>query len=272
MSVLIFDTETTSREPDREIIEAAWLQLPVVDDLAGPSERIPDLDGTIAGKFEQRYKPERPLTFGSIAVHHILPHELEDRPPSSSFALPAGVAYLIGHSIDFDWEAAGKPDVKRICTHAMATWTWPDADSYSQSALLYMLKGTTDNTRLMLRGAHSALTDVWNNLVLLGEILIARPELTTWSGLWAYSEACRIPRTMPIGERQGYKGMLLDDVVEADIGFVEWCLRQSWLDEYLRRGLNEAIARVEAKWNAAPAPEAEPALAVDGDPDDDIPF
>jgi exodeoxyribonuclease X len=283
MSVLIFDTETTSKEPDREIIEAAYIVCPEVNDMAGVSDRIPrPLIGPF-DHFEQRYRPETPTTFGALAVHNILPSELEDCPPASTFALPAGVEYIVGHSIDFDWEAAGSPPgVKRIDTCCIARWLWPDADSHSQSALLYMLLGPTPETRELLKGAHGALTDVLNNARLLEKILEAKPEIETWSALWEYSEACRIPRTMPIGEKQGLKGMLLDEAVEADLGFVQWCLRQDWIDDYLRRGLNEAIARVDAKWNAAPEPDNRPACqrdkscvlvaGHDGDCMDDIPF
>jgi hypothetical protein len=58
---------------------------------------------------------------------------------------------------------------------------------------------------------------------------------------------------MPIGEKQGLKGLTLDEAYEQDPGFVDWCLRQSWLDDYLRKGLKAAIARVDAKWNDVPA-------------------
>lgn len=47
---------------------------------------------------------------------------------------------------------------------------------------------------------------------------------------------------MPIGEKQGLKGLLLSEAVDADPGFIDWCFRQSWLDPYLRKGLENAIA------------------------------
>lgn len=266
---IIFDTETTSKDDDREIIEAAWLRPLAVSDLAGPSDAIPRpvfTEGQEIEHDERRFLPTKPISFGSMAVHHILPSELEGCWPSEAFRLPDGVEYIAGHSIDFDWEAAGRPPVKRICTFAMANWIWPDADSYSQSALLYMLLGPTPETRRRLQNAHSAMTDVLNNAALLEQILAAKPEITTWSQLYAYSEACRIPRVMPIGEKQGVKGLTLAEAVEYDTGFVYWCLRQDWLDPYLRKGLELAL-------NPPPAPEPEPATARGSDDvDDDIPF
>lgn len=247
---IVFDTETTSREDDREIIEAAWIRLPATENLAGDSDALPrpivpdgglpSLEGYCA-----RFLPEGPITFGSMAVHHIVPSDLVDCPPSSSFALPPDVDYMVGHSIDFDWEAAGKPAIKRICTLAMSHHVWPDADSYSQSALLYMLSGGSEWTRKQLKDAHSAYIDVSNNLELLQAILNRQPEIKTWSQLWAFSERCRVPLRMPIGQNQGYKGMLISEVAEIDPGFCHWCLRQDWIDDYLRTAINRVLGYAE---------------------------
>lgn len=230
MTALIFDTEQTGLpKSDPEIIEAAWIWLGLND-----SEQI-TLDPL--EEFEQRYKPSKPSTFGALAVHHILPHELDDCPPSSEFALPE-CNYLIGHSIDFDWQAAGSPDIKRIDTYAMAQHVWPDADGYSQSALIYMLLGPNEGTRTLLRDAHHALTDCRLNLILLGHLYQAitrqAPHPTTWEELWAFSEECRIPLRMPITNARGEKLTDIDD------GLLAWCLNQYWMPEehpYLYKGL-----------------------------------
>ena len=251
MSVYIFDTEATDRK-NGEIIEAAWLAIQPAQDLLGTTpDTIPW--PMYFKPWSQRYKPATPSTYGAMAVHHILPHELEDCPPSSSFALPADTAYLIGHSIDFDWEAAGSPsNVKRICTHAMAQHVWPEATGYSQSALIYMLLGPTDRTREFLKDAHSALADVMLNAKLLAKILDAKPDIRTWSALWAFSEECRIPRTCPMKKYEGVPLEHLDD------GFVRWCLNQDWLDKYFRIGLERVM---KARYPA-------PAFAGDSDDDD----
>lgn len=232
MTVWIFDTESTDRK-NGEIIEAAWLHMQPVYDLAGRNDQI---DLHFIGEHALRFKPSKPITFGAMAVHHILPEELEGFPPSSEFKLPADVAYLIGHSIDFDWEAVGSPKlVKRIDTHAIAQWLWPEATGYSQTALIYMLEGATPETRAMVKDAHSALADVRLNHGLLRHILRLKPEITTWSQLWAYSEECRIPRTCPMKK---YEGVLLADL---DDGFINWCLNLYDLDPYYRKGLENVL-------------------------------
>lgn len=236
MSVLIFDTETTDKN-NGEIIEAAWLRIAEEHDLIGAHpDRIPTF--MECTEFCAQFKPSKPSTFAAMAVHHILPAELEGMPPSSSFALPADTEYLIGHSIDFDWQAAGAPpNIKRIDTHAMAQHVWPNATGYSQTALMYMLLLPTPDTRDRVRQAHGAMADVLMNLTLLRHILQAKPEILTWSGLYAFSEECRIPRTCPMKK---YEGVPLD---ELDEGFIYWCLRQDWLDHYFRIGLQRVLEK-----------------------------
>jgi exodeoxyribonuclease X len=258
MSVYIFDTETTDRDPGREIIEACWLKLrPARDLFEGEDDIPPDL--YYIESFSRRYKPAtRKLSFGAMAVHHILPEELEGCAPSTDFQLPADATYLIGHSIDFDWEAAGAPaNVKRIDTLGMAQWIWTETDSFSQSALLYYLQGPTDLTRATLKHAHGAAIDAQNNLRLLRHILARKPELRTWSALWAYSEECRIPRTCPMAK---YRGVLLEDL---DRGFIWWCLRQDFIDPYYRKGLERVI---ENDRKAALAPRTESGAVDDNRP------
>jgi exodeoxyribonuclease X len=146
--------------------------------------------------------------------------------------------------------------VKRICTHAISQHLWPDADGYSQVALLYMLLGATHQTRELVRGAHGAGVDACNNLILLEHILKAKPEITTWSGLWAFSEECRIPLKCPMRRNRGVP------LAELDRGFIDWCLRQHWLDPYFRKGLERVVER-----------HSENHAIVDAeDRDDDVPY
>lgn len=220
MAAYIFDTELTGlpdTEPD--IIEAAWLRLPS----AAPGGKIvpyPDDEN----RYYEQFKPTKAITFGAMAVHHILPTDLEACRPCGEFRLPDDCEYLIGHSIDGDWLAAGAPPaVKRICTNAMAQHVWPDASGYSQSALLYMLDGPDESTRQRLKDAHNALVDCELNLRLLLHIWCERPQIKTWEALHEFSEECRIPLRMPITKARGTL------ITEIDYGLLAWCLRQPWL-------------------------------------------
>jgi len=212
---IIFDTEATGiKEP--VLIEAAWLELESIEPFA------------VTNSFVQRYNPGKPITLGALATHHIMDEDLVDCPSASSFKLPDDVSYIIGHNVDFDWEVIGKPEIKRICTLALARKLWPDLDSHTQSALLYFLERST--AREQLRNAHSAITDVGICAVILDHIC-EQLGVKTVEDLYAESEKARIPTTMPFGK---HKGMLLTDLPN---DYKQWLLGQGDIDPYLRKSL-----------------------------------
>ena len=151
--------------------------------------------------------------------------------------------------------------MKRICTYAMAQHIWPDADGYSQSALIYMLNGANQSiTRRLLKGAHGALVDVENNMALLEHILLAKPDIRLWSALWAFSEECRVPLYCPLKRWDGLKLSEMDD------GAVHWCLNQDWLDPYFRKGLERVLAERYKPREPFPYNGSKP------EPDDSVPW
>jgi len=216
MKALIFDTETTGIA-DPEIIEAAWMLLPG--------------DGTDCTLYQERFKPVKLIDLGAMATHHIIPSDLTDCRPSADFKLPE-VDYLIGHNVDFDWQAAGSPNIKRICTLALSRYLFPNIDSHKQTAMLYHLF-PHETAREMCHDAHNALADV-NMCHALLEALIERmgedDKLTedyTWEDIWRISEIARIPTVMAFGK---HKGLAIKDVPR---DYVQWYLRQAETDPYL---------------------------------------
>ena len=219
MTAYLFDTETTGTvEP--EIIEAAWLEL------RGPRPLT-----AVHPAFSGRYKPSKPIELGAMAVHHITDDDVADQKPSAEFTLPDDAEYLIGHHIDFDWQAAGSPECRRICTLALARKLWPSLDSHSLGALIYHLK--RESARELLRNAHGAVYDVWANVALLQCILDKLPTAETWEKLWLLSEGARVPDLMPFGK---HKGSRIADQVPDD--YKRWLLGQSDVDPYLRKALS----------------------------------
>jgi exodeoxyribonuclease X len=212
---IIFDTEATGiKEP--VLIEAAWVELESLEPF------------TVTNSFEQRYNPGKPISLGALATHHIMDEELVDCPPAASFTLPSDVHYIIGHNVDFDWEVIGRPDIKRICTLALARKLWPELDSHNQSALLYHLERATARERM--RNAHSALIDVGICAVILDH-LCQQLSVKTIETLYVESEKARTPTTMPFGK---HKGMLLTDVPK---DYKKWLLTQLDIDPFLRKAL-----------------------------------
>ncbi len=212
---IIFDTEATGIK-EAVLIEAAWVELESIDPFI------------VNNPFVQRYNPGKPITLGALATHHIMDEELVDCPPASSFTLPKNLKYIIGHNVDFDWEVIGRPEVKRICTLALARKLWPDLDSHNQSALLYFLERNT--AREQLRNAHSALIDVGICAVILDHIC-RELDIKTIEDLYTESEKARTPTTMPFGK---HKGVLLADIPS---DYKQWLLGQGDIDPYLRKAL-----------------------------------
>jgi exodeoxyribonuclease X len=212
---IIFDTEATGiKEP--VLIEAAWVELESIEPF------------TVTNPYVQRYNPGKPITLGALATHHIMDEELVDCPSASSFRLPGDVSYIIGHNVDFDWEVIDKPQIKRICTLALARKLWPDLDSHTQSALLYYLE--RNSAREQLRNAHSALTDVGICAVILDHIC-QQLGVKTIEDLYAESEKARTPTNMPFGK---HKGLMLADLPG---DYKQWLLAQGDIDPYLRKAL-----------------------------------
>lgn len=150
---IVFDTETTGI--NGELIQTGMVSFDQ-NDLFGET--------TTTG---QNYKPSKPIEFGAMAVHHILDSDLVDCPPSSSFQLPEGVEYLIGHNIDFDWNVIGSPaHIKRIDTLAIARKLYPEG-SHSLSAMVYQLLDNKEQARQLVKNAHDAKADVDMTLLIL---------------------------------------------------------------------------------------------------------
>ncbi|GAA5092212.1 putative quorum-sensing-regulated virulence factor [Paenalcaligenes hermetiae] len=220
MSAYIFDTETTGTEqPD--IIEAAWLEIDAPTSLQ------------VVSQFEQRYQPRHPISLGALAVHHIYDEELVNCPPCTTFQFPAQAQYMIGHNVDYDWEMAGRPNVKRICTLALSRMLLPQLDSHSQSALMYYF--FRPHARERLKNAHSALADVQNCRFILQKMLaLLEQPVQTWEQLWELSEQARLPRVMPFGKHKG------TPISELPPDYQDWVLRQDSMDPYIKLAIQKA--------------------------------
>jgi exodeoxyribonuclease X len=221
-TALILDTETTTNKdtPERplEVIELGWRRYMSADP-----------------PFLRRYKPLMPATFGATAVHHILPEELLDCPPSAQARgdVPSAT-YWIGHNIDFDWKALGSPaGIKRICTLALSRSLWPECDAHTLSAMMYFLKGANEHTRSLLRNAHNAIADCDFVLLILEDIQEAC-KTRDLAQLYELSEEARIPKIWTFGKFK-------DQPIEAaDRGYASWCARQPDFDPYYIVALKRA--------------------------------
>ena len=216
MNAIVIDTEMTGLwEP--EVIEMACTDL-LKHPMAQPMH-----------VYEHRWKPSKPITLGALAVHHIMDEDLADEEPWPG-TIPLGdTQYLIGHNIDADWKAIGKPNVKRICTLAFSRWLWPDLDSHTLSAMTYF--HNRQNARHLLRSAHNAAADVKLCVGLFNaithELMKRDHKIETFEDVHSLSEIARVPIRIPFGKygpRNGQKGMLISEMKRIDPRYVDWLL------------------------------------------------
>jgi exodeoxyribonuclease X len=203
----------------------------------------------------RRYEPSKPIELGAMATHHIIPCDVRGCPPSSSFVLTPAVKYIVAHNADYDWGVIGKPEVKRICTLALAKRLWPELESHKLAALMYARFGATPEIRDRVKQAHGAEADVLMLFDVWCELLdeATRRELlwpnTTWEEVWQLSEKARVPLRMEFGKygpntpEGGTQGMLIEFLRLHDRGYVGWLLSgkcdQVNDNPYLRKALTQ---------------------------------
>ena len=152
-------------------------------------------------------KPERPISYGAMAITGICPEDVADKPDHTqvvSYYMPVVPTYIIGHNIDYDIQVAKNAGVdtsqyKLICTLAIARKLYPDIE-HSLGALLYRFH--YNEARKHANQAHSAAMDVRFCVILLRGFCI-EAGITDMQSLYEYSEAARIPERMPMGKHKG---------------------------------------------------------------------
>ena len=185
--------------------------------------------------FDQLYQVNEPISYASMAVHHILESDLIGQPEYTTFRLPAETQYIIGHNIDYDIQAIARCGVdvsqlKPICTLALARQVWPNAEAHNISALIYQISKGSTKARELLKGAHRADADIILTANILMHI-IAQLGIQSIEELYLASEDARIPKTMTFGKHKGTA------IAELPADYVKWLLRQDELDPYLKSAL-----------------------------------
>lgn len=177
------------------------------------------------------------IHFASMAIHHILPQDLVNKPHFYQFRLPKQTVYLIGHNVDYDVQAIARcgqdiQHIKPICTLALARHIWPQLESHALGTLSYFISDNFEETRELLKNAHNAKTDILLTAKLL-EKIIQHAQIQSIEQLYQYATQARLPQYMPFGK---HKGLALTEI---PIDYVQWLLRQNDLDPYLREALEQ---------------------------------
>ena len=222
----VFDTETTGKHQP-VIVETALLPMLIVEGYPLPATMQAEV---------HRWNPGKPIEAGAWATHFIEDADVANERPSTEFALPTHNHYLIGHKVDYDWDAAGKPkNVRRICTLTISKTIWPEMESHKQLAVLYTLN--PGMAKQLSRDTHSAGADVLMCAEILRHAAIKVGGWDSWEAVWKFSEQARVPKVMPFGKHNG------EPLGNLPQSYVHWALKNlADMDEYLRQALEE-VAR-----------------------------
>jgi len=220
---LYFDTETTDTQI-KDLIQLAFVT-----------------DSEV--KLNMYFKPKQNIAFAAMAVHHLTPEFLEDKPYLEEAKLPlenidpdfigetledylrflADKYIWVAHNVDFDLEVLSRKGIKipnNICTLKLARNMFFEGDydleSYSLQFLRYYL-GLYKNENLDHNTAHDALSDVYF-LRDLFHYMQANSTLSA-ENMILISKEPQFMRQMTFGK---YAGKTLEDIARTDKGYLEW--------------------------------------------------
>lgn len=221
MSAIILDTET--HDMKGYPIEIAYIPCSFIDGLLTVDKQA---------VYDEYFSCPEPISYGAMAVHHILESDIAGKPSFETFRAPA-CEYIIGHNIDYDIEAIRKADpefkAKAICTLALSRMVYPD-EAHNISALIYMLTKGSIKARESIRNAHNAKQDILLTAIVLKDICL-RLGIKDLRALYLFSEQARIPTHITFGK---YKGTAIKDIPS---DYITWLLKQPDLDPYLKKAL-----------------------------------
>ena len=237
MKAIVLEFEATDATEDAQATEIA------VMDVAFNNGLFTKADGI--GVRSNLCLPDRPISFGAMAVTNIFNEDVADLSSHTIIAqqvMPQGAAYIIGHNIDFDIRVAANAgaDVsqyKAICTLAMVRNLYPDADSHTLGAMSCMLD--YEYARANIKNAHGAAADVVMTARLL-YIICKNKNITSMEQLYEFSEFARIPTHFPFGK---HKGVAIAELAQNHDGrgYLQWVVNSIKDNEYLTTACRKAL-------------------------------
>jgi exodeoxyribonuclease X len=221
--LLYFDTETTDTQV-KDIIQLAF---------------VTDSDVSL----NMYFKPRQDIAFAAMAVHHLTPECLADKPTFEEAIIPTEnldpdfvgeslTDYLnflaqkytwVAHNVEFDLEVLARKGIKipdYICTLKLARNMFKEGDhdleSYALQFLRYYL-GLYKTEDAEHSTAHDALSDVY----FLRDLFHYMQSHSTLSqeNMILITKEPQFMRQMTFGK---YAGRTLEDIAKTDRGYLEW--------------------------------------------------
>ncbi|MGO2507186.1 MAG: exonuclease domain-containing protein [Psychrobacter alimentarius] len=237
MKAIVLDFEATDTSEDAQATEIAVMDVVFNNGLFTKEDDV--------GIRSNLCLPERPISFGAMAVTSIFTEDLQHCDSHTAICaqmMPTGKAYVIGHNVDFDIRVAANAGVdvsqyKVICTLAMVRSLYPDADSHTLGAMSCMLD--YEYARENMKNAHGAAADVVMTARLLHKIC-KQQNITSMDQLYEFSEFARIPTHFPFGK---HKGVAIAELAtnQDGRGYLQWVVNSIKDNEYLTTACKKAL-------------------------------
>ncbi len=174
--------------------------------------------GEIINPMSDFIKPDRPIGFSAMAIHHITEDMVADKPPIGEvYQQYQGANYLVAHNAPFDKGVLPDMGCEWICTRKLAARLWPGVESHSNQYLRYAL-----DIKPWVPGnlhAHRALYDCYVTAGLFRKIQAE-------SG-WSVEEMLDITNqpvllcTLHMGK---HRGKTYAEVAKDDPGWLRWAV------------------------------------------------
>ncbi len=226
MKAILIDTETTGLE-DGRLIQVAYKRLDTFDVV------------------NELFKPEKAIEIQAMAIHHITEEEIADKPAFKGSKIQKELIELssthifIAHNAKFDVGILNSDGVDpkfSICTKKVAYEYYKDEPSYSLQCLRYSRELDDEDLRNLM--PHDALTDIILLEKLFFDLFLGvEAEIKNSDEKVILTKMINIttnPQTIRKFAFGKYRGKSISDVLEKDINYLQWMVRQNDLDDDLK--------------------------------------
>lgn len=175
------------------------------------------VDGKIKNPMSDFVKPDRPIGFSAMSIHHITEEMVKDKPGIDRVIdRYKGADYLVAHNSQFDKSVLPDMGTDWLCTRKLSTRTWPDMESYSNQYLRYALDINPWVPESL--HAHRALYDCYVTAGLFLRILELSGSVTEMIDI---SNQPVLLRTLHMGK---HRGRTYEEVAKTDPGWLRWAI------------------------------------------------
>jgi DNA polymerase-3 subunit epsilon/exodeoxyribonuclease X len=233
---ILFDTETTGNKDDDKIIQLGFMVVETGKDV----EVYDELNST-----------DVDIKIEAMEVHNITPNMLENKPLLKDTKgyqkiceLNSSDNYLIAHNIKFDLDMIQKEgfanNMKLIDTLRCASHLYDDLSAHRLQYLRYKLDIYKDEENEAQKlgitiKAHDAIGDVLIMKLLLSRLVAKTKEkfegIKNADIMNKLVELTQTPVHIKVFKFGKYKGELIQDIANSDIGYLRWMRDKLDLDE-----------------------------------------